>query len=165
MTVAVTRQRIYIAAPLPLLDVAKSVAADLRKRGFAIVSTWHKGTPTVAIENAMGAEARHEIARQCAGEVFRADALVLLYGPETSRHGSILETGVALGRGLPVVPIAATADAVLPTILLSAFLRCHRPALSLDALGPDGVAYHVRKAFDSCVLPVIGWVGTGEATP
>lgn len=157
--------RVYIAAPLPLLEAAQRVAADLRKRGFAIASTWHKGTPTVALENAMGAEARHEIARQCAGELFRADVLVLLYGPETSRHGSILETGVALGRGLPVVPIAATADAVLPTILLSAFLRCHRPACSLDALGPDGVDYHVRKAFDSCVLPVVGWIGVDRATP
>lgn len=152
-------KRIYVAAPLPLLENAKTAARWLREQDFTVVSTWHLGRPTVEQERAMEPEDRQTLARQCAGELFRADALVLLYGPESTRHGSVLEAGVALGRGLPVVPVATERTAPLPTILLPAFLRCQRPACTLSELGPGGLAYHVRKALDLTYLPVVAWIG------
>ena len=110
--------RVYIACPLPLLDTAKKVAALLESAGHTVVSTWHRGEPTVEIEVAQSAPDHMDVADTCIRELWSAKVLVLLYGPETTRHGSIFETGVAYGRGCDVVACPVAPDAALPTILL-----------------------------------------------
>ena len=127
--------RVYVAAPLPLLISARAVAGILARAGHVIVSTWHTGEPTIAIERTLSREEMGRIGGQCLDEVGDADALMLLYGPETTRSGSVLETGFALGRGLPVVAMPIGADASLPTMLLRARGVRHETTLHLlDAL-------------------------------
>ena len=109
--------RIYIAAPLPLLAHAQELAAYLR-RTHEVVSTWHDGSPTVAEDTALSSAEAAALARRCVSEVLSCDTLVLLYGPETTRHGSVFEAGIALGAGKRVVALNTGADAVLPTVLL-----------------------------------------------
>lgn len=118
--------RVYIAATLPLLDDAKKVAARLEAGGHEVVSTWHRGNPTIKSELAQDAMVHMATAETCVNEVFSAGALVLLYGPKSARHGSIFEAGIAFGAGLRVVACSLLPGAALPTILLQAFgvLRC-----------------------------------------
>lgn len=151
--------RVYVAAPLPLLDEAKKAAVWLRAEGYWVSSSWHAGDPTVESERAAEPEDLQEMARTCAAELFRTDVLVLLIGTETTRHGSILEAGVALGRGLPIVVVGTCAGALLPTVLLSAFMRCQRPVCTLDELGAGGIAYWVKQAVRQNYLPVVGFYG------
>lgn len=110
--------RVYVAAPLHHLADAKAMAERLTKAGNTVVSTWHTGEPTVEAEAEMVGPDYMAVADTCVSEVLMADALVLLYGPETTRHGSVFEAGIAAGAGLRVVACALTDDAVLPTILL-----------------------------------------------
>jgi len=158
-----SRPRIYVAAPLPLLAEAKIAAAWLLAEGYTVASSWHAGSPTVEAERAADPEALQEAARTCAAELFRIDVLVLLTGPETTRHGSVLEAGVALGRGLPVVVVQTTKGAPLPTILLPAFLRCHLPACTLAELGSGGLARWVDRALRHRWLPVVDDCGPDGA--
>lgn len=127
--------RLYVAAPLPLLVSARAVAEILARAGHVIVSTWHTGEPTVSMERALSRKNMGRIGNQCLDEVAGADALVLLYGPETTRSGSVLEAGFALGRGLPLIAVPIGADACLPTMLLRARGVRHGTTLHLlDAL-------------------------------
>ena len=136
--------RIYIAATLPLLPQVKALADGLRECGLEVVSTWHEGAPSVDAEERMPVERQAEIAAQCFAEVDGADALVLLYGGPTERHGSFVELGYALGKGKGVVAIAV-GPFPLPTILLLDS-RVRRTALDLASLGSAAVAWHVRTA-------------------
>lgn len=111
-------RRIYVAAPLTLLAEARTMAERLIAAGHVVVSTWHVGSPTVAQEAGMDAADRMDLADTCVDEIYSSDALVLLYGPLTSRHGSVFEAGLAAGSGIRVFAVPATPDAVLPTILL-----------------------------------------------
>lgn len=133
--------RVYIAAPLPLLPFVKALADGLRECGLEVVSTWHEGAPSVDAEERMPVERQAEIAAQCFAEVDGADALVLLYGEPTERHGSFVEMGYALGRGKPTVAIAAGLFPLPTILLLDGRVRC--PSLDLASLGSDGVARHV----------------------
>lgn len=113
------KKRVYVAAPLPMIRTARLVAGTLGGGGFDVVSTWHRGDDaTVEREARITDEAMGDVGDLCLREVGRAGALVLLYGPPTDRHGSILETGFALGRGLRVIAMPAGPRGVLPTRLL-----------------------------------------------
>ena len=137
-------RRIYVAAPLTLLAEARTMAARLTAAGHVVVSTWHAGEPTIAEEAGLSLDAQTQIATQCLGEIERADALVLLYGGPTDRHGSFLETGYALGRWLPVVAVR-TSDFALPTILLRHPYVIHTDG-DLESLGSQGVARALKEA-------------------
>lgn len=136
--------KVYIAASLHLLPYAKHLAEGLAAEGFDVVSTWHGGEPTAAQERSMDPTERATLARQCFAEIDAADALVLLYGEPTTRCGSILETGYAIGRG-KIVRVFSTGAYDMPTILLSGL-----PLAGVwDAyycLGPDGIANKLREA-------------------
>ena len=119
--------RIYVAAPLPLLSQAREVSGMLRERGHAVVSTWHEGSPTVALEAVLSDKDRLEIAITCQNEISSCDALVLLYGPRTERHGSVAEAAFAAGLWRPVYAVAVTEDAVFPTLVLQG-LVAHVPS-------------------------------------
>jgi len=110
--------RIYVAAPLPLIADARAMARRLASAGHRVTSSWHDGNPTVELEAAMTAPGRMALADACEGEVLASSALVLLYGPETTRHGSVFEAGIAYGVGLRVIAVATSERAVLPTALL-----------------------------------------------
>ena len=112
--------RIYVAAPLHHLAEAKAMAARLTAAGQTIVSTWHAGEPTVAGEAGLTVPDYMAVADTCVSEVLASDTLVLLYGAETTRHGSVFECGIAYGDGMRIVTCALTPDAVLPTILFFA---------------------------------------------
>lgn len=111
-------RRVYVAAPLPLIDVARDVARTLLLARHHVTSTWHVGSPTVESELLDTETANRATAETCLRDVLHSDALVLLYGPETTRHGSILEVGYALGLGLDVIAVPVGQAAALPTILL-----------------------------------------------
>lgn len=136
--------RIYIAATLPLLPQVKELAYGLRAEGLEVVSTWHVGWPTVGAEKCLSVERVEQVAAQCFADIDKADALVLLYGGPTERHGSFVELGYAMGCRKPVVAVAVGLFP-LPTIL---FLdaRVRRPSLDLASIGSGGVAWHVRTA-------------------
>lgn len=136
--------RVYIAASLQLLPYAKHLAEGLAGEGIEVASTWHGGEPTPARERGMDPTERAALAQQCFREIDSADALVLLYGGPTERHGSFLETGYALGRG-KVVRVFSTGSHDMPTILLSGLPM----AGTWDAyycLGPQGIARKLREA-------------------
>lgn len=137
--------RIYLAATLPLLSVVRDLAFDLRG-DFEVVSTWHDDTPTVEGERTLSRREQAGIAGLCLREVALADALVLVYGAPTARHGATAEAFFALGQATPVVAVGASAGAPLPTILLLGSRLVTRPELPLPELGAGGVAYHVRQA-------------------
>lgn len=136
--------KVYIAASLYLLPYAKHLADGLTGERIEVVSTWHGGEPTPAQERGMDPTERAALAHQCFREIDSADALVLLYGGPTDRHGSFLETGYALGRG-KVVRVFSTGSFDMPTVLLSGLPM----AGAWDAyycLGPDGIARKLREA-------------------
>lgn len=110
--------RVYVAAPLPLIADARAMARRLATAGHRVTSSWHDGNPAVELEAAMAVPDRMALADTCVGEVLSSDALVLLYGPETTRHGSVFEAGVAYGASIRVIAVATSERAVLPTALL-----------------------------------------------
>lgn len=137
---------VYIAAPLTLLRDAKRAAALLAEdQECEVVSSWHAGAPTVEAERALSPDEATELAERCLREVERCDVLLLLYGPPTDRHGSIWEAAWAARAGRAVCAVAARERAKLPTILLRAAPRLHRPALTLGELGA-AIGWHVREA-------------------
>ena len=136
--------RVYIAASLPLLSFAKIAAEGLANEGFSITSTWHEGEPSISFERAMSHDEHRHLANRCLDEIGDADALVLLYGGESTRHGSYLETGYAMGLGKPVVAVAV-ARSPLPTILLLAD-DVSVSEQDLGWIGCHGVAAILREA-------------------
>ena len=123
--------RVYVAAPLPLIADARAMARRLVAAGHRVTSSWHDGNPTVELEAAMAVPDRMALADACVDEALASSALVLLYGPETTRHGSVFEAGVAYGVGLRVIAVATSERAVLPTALLW--------ACDVVQCSPDGV--------------------------
>lgn len=109
---------VYIAAPLHLLSVARFVAGQLRERGMRVVSEWHTGTPSEEGEATLSTVEQGEIATGCLQEIDHADAVLVLYGEQTHRHGHALEAGYAMARGALVVAAPVSGSAVLPTLLL-----------------------------------------------
>ena len=96
---------VYVASALTLRARARSVAAELREAGIRVVSSWHaQSTATVEAERRLADEERAEIAEQCRGEIRQCDALVIILGPPTTRHGSFCEAELArhLGKTLTV---------------------------------------------------------------
>ena len=134
--------RVYIAATLTLLPKVKELADGLRAEGIEVVSTWHEGTPSVEAEEVMSVDRQTEIAAQCFREIDGADALVLLFGGPTERHGSFVELGYALGKGKRIVAVAADFF-LLPTILLRDS-RVRHAILNLYWLGPAHMTVVVR---------------------
>jgi nucleoside 2-deoxyribosyltransferase len=77
------------------------VADVLERAGHAIVSMWHEKefNPTSQHTEAE----RAAIAEEDFGDVARADALVLIAGPDKYSGGKFVEAGIALGQGKPVI--------------------------------------------------------------
>ena len=136
--------RVYIAATLPLLPQVKALADGLRECGLEVVSSWHEGEPTIEAEERLGVRLQEEIAARCFREIDKADALVLLFGSPTERHGSFVELGYALGQQKPTVAISAGLFPLPTILLLDPRVKCL--SLDLASLGSDGVARHVRSA-------------------
>ena len=111
--------RVYIAATLPLREEARRIAYLLSQHA-RIVSTWHDDLrATVAVEATLDLEQRRATANRCLAEVGDAEAFILLVGPETTRHGSFIEAGFALGGArwlfiLPVLGAPPCAELLLP---------------------------------------------------
>lgn len=111
---------VYVAAPLPHIKAARAVARELELENIDVVSTWHRGKPTVESEAAMYSAERAWLAVHVRRELFTADALVLLYDGRTGRTGAVWEAGYAEGRGAVIVAAPAVAGATIPTALLAA---------------------------------------------
>lgn len=105
---------VYVASALPLKARAQRVAAELREAGIRVVSSWHaQSTATVEAERKLTDEERAEIAEQCRGEIRQCDALAIILGPPTTRHGSFCEAEYARVAGKRVValrPYAASEE-------------------------------------------------------
>lgn len=91
-------------------------AAVLERHGHAITSMWHEKefNPT---EKHTEAE-RAEIAEEDFADVSRANALVLIAGPDKYSGGKFVEAGIAMGLGKPVVVIGRRENMLLwlPTV-------------------------------------------------
>lgn len=87
-------------------------AADMFGRlGHEITARWlHE--PFGATGNYTEAE-RHRIARMDADDVARADALVLIAGPDKYSGGKFIEAGIAIGMGKRVVIIGRRENMLL----------------------------------------------------
>jgi len=97
---------VYVASALTLRARARSVAAELREAGIRVCSSWHaQSTATVEAERRLTDEERAEIAEQCRGEIRQCDALVIILGPPTTRHGSFCEAELARHLGKRVVAL------------------------------------------------------------
>lgn len=91
---------VYVASALPLRARARAVAADLREAGIRVVSSWHaQSTATVEAERRLSDEELDEIWTQCRAEIAACDWLVIIIGPETTRHGSFCEAECAFHYG------------------------------------------------------------------
>jgi len=109
--------RTYIAATLTLREDARRIARLLSPH-TRIVSTWHDDQrATVAIEATLSDYERDAVASRCLEEVRRADIVVLLIGPETTRHSSFVEVGYSLGKGKYVCTLRLEGAAEVPLVL------------------------------------------------
>ena len=109
--------RTYIAATLTLREDARRIARLLSPH-TRIVSTWHDDQrATVAIEATLNDCERNAVAFRCLDEVRRADIVVLLVGPETTRHSSFVEVGYAIGKGKYVCTLLLEGAAEIPLVL------------------------------------------------
>lgn len=90
--------RIYIACHSR--ELAESVAARVRADGHETTSTWHT-KPFNPTESHTVAQ-RHGIAIEDLNDIRRADALLLVGGPEKYSGGKFVEAGIAYGLGKAV---------------------------------------------------------------
>lgn len=127
-------RRTYIAAPLTLLTEARAAAELVHSWGHDIVSTWHVGEATIALERTMSDADVGALGDRCLAEVGRCNTLVLLYGPRVMRSGNVLEAGFALGRGTLVIAVPVTRDAEIPTRMLHGRGIQHLPYPGMHAL-------------------------------
>lgn len=89
--------KIYIASHSK--ELANAFASNL-PAGFAITSRWHSKEFLPTDHHSLGD--RFEIAIEDANDIKRADALVLLSGPDKYSGGKFVEAGIAYGMGKPV---------------------------------------------------------------
>lgn len=87
------------------------VATVLTDAGHAVTSMWHykEFNPTVAHTEAE----RIAIAGEDVGDIGRANALVLIAGPDKYSGGKFVETGIAIGLGHRVVVIGRRENMLL----------------------------------------------------
>ena len=139
--------RVYVAAPLPHLAAAKTVATLARAAGLEVVSTWHEGTPTVEEEARLAEGTSALVARDCKLEVCDCDVLVLLYGRATERHGSVYEAGYADALGKGLVLLRTSTHAKLPTILLLGprTIKAHETVRTITAEALAGYVHEARR--------------------
>lgn len=90
--------RIYIACHSR--ELAEEFASELRSEGHEITSLWH-GKAFNPTESHTLAQ-RHSIAIEDLNDIRRADALVLVGGPDKYSGGKFVEAGIAYGLGKAV---------------------------------------------------------------
>lgn len=88
--------KIYIACHSR--ELAQEFAASLK--GHEVTSRWH-GKEFLPTGDHTVAE-RHAIAIEDLNDIKRADALVLIAGPDKYSGGKFVEAGIAYGMGKPV---------------------------------------------------------------
>lgn len=101
--------KIYVAAHCRWAGLY--VAEYLEDVGFEIVSRWLY-EPFGRVEE-YGPDDRQRLALMDLEDVKRADALVLVAGPDRYPGGKFVETGIALGAGIPVVIIGRRENMLL----------------------------------------------------
>lgn len=90
--------KIYVACHSR--EEAQTAADQLRYLGHDIVSTWHSKEFLPTEQHTP--EERVTIAVEDEFDIRRADALLLISGPDRYPGGKFVETGIALGLGLRV---------------------------------------------------------------
>lgn len=71
---------IYIAAPLELVDKARTMASFYTTMGYNVVSTWHTQDVTRDKEKAMSPQEKKAVANQCIAELSKADMMAIYVG-------------------------------------------------------------------------------------
>jgi nucleoside 2-deoxyribosyltransferase len=90
---------VYIVAPIAESARAARVADELQSCGYRVVSTWHDGGHTADPDDP---EQRREIMRANMTCLRLADVVLAQLDRGVSRCG-LIEVGMALARGLPVI--------------------------------------------------------------
>lgn len=93
--------RVYVAAPAPSVERARSVAGAIAGEGGIIVSTWHEGEGPVS-DDGLTVDAARVIAARNLAQIHAADVMVVL---TDDRHGreTFVEVGVAIAEEIPIV--------------------------------------------------------------
>lgn len=94
---------VYVASKYQNRDACAALAGHLRALGCDVTSRWHEGPAQAVPESELPDDALDAIAADNHADLARADALVLLVHPGLA--GSLLETGVAIGRGMPLLVV------------------------------------------------------------
>jgi nucleoside 2-deoxyribosyltransferase len=93
--------RVYIAAPLSTIPRVRDVASLCRAAGLHVVSTWHDST-LPGSSDPSHPEVRSRYARRNRFDLEHSDVVLALCDRETPR-ATLVEVGIALGKGIPVV--------------------------------------------------------------
>jgi nucleoside 2-deoxyribosyltransferase len=101
--------KIYVAAHCRWAGL--HAASVLKSSGHEITSRWLQKTFLPVSEHTP--EERCEIALEDVEDVLRADALVLVAGPDKYSGGKFVEAGIALGLGKSVVVIGRRENMLL----------------------------------------------------
>jgi len=94
---------VYIAARLDRALDVRRIAARLSAMGHRVVSTWQGGNHSRRADARLSPVEHHRAAARCYAEIARVDTLILLADPKG--RGSLVEFGVAVGRGLVVIVV------------------------------------------------------------
>lgn len=103
------KMRVYVASHCRW--AAAHVASVLLRHGQQIASRWHS-KPFLATTAHTKTE-RAEIAQEDRDDVFAADALVLVSGPDKYSGGKFVEAGIAIGLQKTVIVIGRRENMLL----------------------------------------------------
>lgn len=114
--------RIYVAAPLGDVLLARHVAHQLTMRGHQVVSSWHaKVAPGQT--DPLTHDERANVASECLQELADADWVVAVLNGTAQPRGTLFELGYAHGRKKGIVALLARGAqgpcvfASLPTVV------------------------------------------------
>lgn len=99
---------VYLAARFSRKDELAGYAAELMRNNIAVTSRWLFGSHDVPSESGMDRETKARFAIEDLDDIDRADVLVAFTEPEgagPARGGRHVETGYAIGAGIPVLVV------------------------------------------------------------
>lgn len=112
------KNRVFISAPLTLIEKARRAAEWAHSSGCDVSSDWHDSNQTVETEKLLSTQEKIEIVDDILEQIKSSDMLVLLLDVHQNRYGHLVEYGIALGLGKKVFVLMPDELYTLPSIFL-----------------------------------------------